>query len=244
MEKAKKTSSLKPKLQKSKAKLASTFYGNPAKNLKIIAVTGTTGKDTVAHLVHKILLAHKIPTALILSPSSSSLTHANLQKLLAKSSENGASHVVVETPADALRKHIFHGVPIHIATLTSLLPPQPGYIDGNDYQTDKSILFSYEPQFIALNRDDPSFDHFTKFPAKTASVNYGQHRDATTRINRSKLYKKGTEANLTINGSSFDVATFVSGEQAVAYMAAAATVAALLDIPVDAIIDGIASYEP
>lgn len=244
MKKAKKSPGLKPKLQKTQAKAAATLYGNPAKNLKIIAVTGTAGKDIVSQLIHKILLAHKIPTTLILSPPSSPLTHGNFHKLLSKSHNSGATHVVVEAPASALKKHVFHGVPVHIATLTSLLPPQPGYIDGNDYAADKSILFSMQPHFIILNRDDPSFEEFSKFPAKTATTSFGQNKESNVRINRSKLYKKGTEANLTVGPATFDVATFVTGDQAVSYMAAATAVASLLDVPVDTIIDGIASYEP
>ena len=40
--------------QKVKAKLLKSYYGNPAKDMKVIAVTGTTGKVTVAHYVHEI----------------------------------------------------------------------------------------------------------------------------------------------------------------------------------------------
>ena len=43
--------------QKVKAKLLKSYYGNPAKDMKVIAITGTTGKVTVAHYVHEILRA-------------------------------------------------------------------------------------------------------------------------------------------------------------------------------------------
>jgi len=34
---------------------ASAFYGNPSENLKIIAITGTNGKTTTAHMLASIL---------------------------------------------------------------------------------------------------------------------------------------------------------------------------------------------
>ena len=43
------------KRQKIKAKLLKSYYGNPIKDMKLIAITGTTGKTVVAHFVHEIL---------------------------------------------------------------------------------------------------------------------------------------------------------------------------------------------
>ena len=48
---------LKLNSQKIKAKLLKSYYGNPAKDMKVIAITGTTGKVIVAHYVHEILRA-------------------------------------------------------------------------------------------------------------------------------------------------------------------------------------------
>ena len=238
MEKATKKTSLKPKIQKTKAKIASTLRGHPAKKLKIIAVTGSNGKSTVANLIHSILTAHKIPTALIVSPTDFPLSAHALHGYLSKSLKSGASYVVVEAPAQVLGKNVFHEIPIHAAVLTNTAT------DATDIIAHKSTLFQNSPHFIVLDRDDPRYDHFATFPAQTAVSTYGHHKDANTHINRSKLYKKGTEANLSIGPSSFDVATFAVGEEAVAFMAAAVALAALLDIPQDVIIDGIASYEP
>jgi len=238
MEKATKKSSLKPKLQKAKAKVASAVHGQPAKDLKIIAITGHTGKDAVASFIQKILVAHKVPTALITSPTKDPITTYALHRYLGKSLRSGAIYVVIEAPATVLKKHVFHQLPIHMAVLTNT--------DATDTDTiaSKSRLFKNSPPFIVLNRDDPSYDQFAAFPAKTNTVTFGQHKESTVHINRSKLYGQGTEANLTSNSATFDVATFLVGEEAVSLMAAATAVATLLDIPADAIVEGIASYEP
>jgi len=244
MEKATKKSSLKPKFQKAKVKIASTLSGQPAKNLKIIAVTGSTGKDTVANFIHKILLTHKTPAALITSPNDSPLTTFTLHRYLAKSLKSGATHVVIEAPASVLKKHVFHQLPIHMSVLTNTASNDAPNSKALDAVTHKTILFKNSPHFIILNRDDPHYDRFATFSAKTASATYGRHKDAGTHVYRSKLYKKGTETSLSHNSTTFDVATFVVGEEAIAYMAAAAAAAAALGVPIDTIIDGIASYEP
>ncbi len=45
--------------------LASEFYGNPQKNLKIIGVVGTNGKTTTTNMIYEILTDNGINTALI-----------------------------------------------------------------------------------------------------------------------------------------------------------------------------------
>ena len=64
------------------------------------------------------------------------------------------------------------------------------------------------------------------------------------RINRSKLYKVGAEANLTYGNENFDVATYVTSESAIFYMAAATLAGFALGFDIDHIINGIADYEP
>ena len=239
-----KVSTLRPKLQKSKAKLYSTIYGNPAKDMKIIAITGTTGKDTVAHLIHEIIKTLDPKTGLIIPNTDTPLTAKTLQQQLSAAWKVGANHVIIVAPANALEDYVFHTLPIHMAVLTDIQGNQPGNATTDQYAATKARLFAANPYFSILNRDDPYYDFFAKYPAKTALSSYGRHHDATVRINHSKLYKKGTEANFGYNNTNFDLATFVAGESAVSYMAAATAAALALGFSTDAIADGIANYEP
>jgi UDP-N-acetylmuramyl tripeptide synthase len=54
----------------------------------------------------------------------------------------------------------------------------------------------------------------------------------------------GTEANVTYSGHSFDMATYITSEAAVNYMAAAALAGFAVGVDEDNIVDGIANYEP
>lgn len=100
------------------------------------------------------------------------------------------------------------------------------------------------PDIVVLNRDDAHYPEFAQFRGKNDTITYGASSDSELRIDRSKLYKKGVEASLAVANRYFTVASFLTGEPAVSYMACAAAIASGLNIAPDTIIDGIANYDP
>ncbi len=241
MQKQGKKSSIKPKLQKAKAKLFSTYYSNPAKDLKIIAVTGEHGRDITAHYIQNILKSRDAKTGLIIDPTGTSSLYKQLYKIW----KSGTDHVVISVAASDLANHLFYGLPIYAAVITDNLSPESdAALNKEEDNNAKAILFNKEPFFSIINRDDVNYSFFAKYPAKTAVLSYGTDRDADLRITRSKLYKLGAEANFNYKADKFDVATYVATEEAVNYMAAAALTAFACDCNADAIVDGIADYEP
>jgi UDP-N-acetylmuramyl tripeptide synthase len=237
----KKSGGIKPKLQKAKAKMLATYYSNPAKDIKIIAVTGDNGRDVTAHYLQNVLLTRDDKTGLIIDPKSTS----DLYKQLYKIWRTGADHAVISVDSTGLANHLFYGLPIYVAVLTDTNEPKTITTIPTIPATDaQSILFNTQPSFSILNHDDPNYDLFAKYPAKTAVLTYGHESYCDLCINRVKLYKQGTESNFTYRGTKFDVATYVIGEPSTHYMAAAALAAFALDFSKDAIVDGIADYEP
>lgn len=243
MEKALKKPSLKSKVQKVKAKFAAAYYGNPSKDMKVVAVTGANGKATVARFVQEILKATD-PKVGLIEGTEKPLTVGSLQKQMSKSWRAGANHVVVAVSPDDLRNQAFDGVPVHMVVMADSLGTEDSQETGGNYDLVKSMLFEGEPDYAVLNYDDPYFEYVEKYPVKKGALSYGADKNADTWVSRAKLYKKGSEATLTQDNSGFDVATYVTGEDAVPYMAAAATAGLLLGADIDAIVDGIANYEP
>jgi UDP-N-acetylmuramyl tripeptide synthase len=233
-----KKSGLKPKLQKAKAKFFKTYYSNPAKDLKIIAITGTNGRDITAHFVQEIIKQRDNRAGLIIEPQSTS----DLYKQLFKIWKSGTDYAVVSVDSRALANHFFYGMPIHAAVITDDINNSP--VAGAPSDDAKAILFNTKPDFSILNRDDANFRVFVEYPSKTATFSYGRDRSADLKVTPGKIYKQGAEASLNYNSERFDVATYVTDPNAYLYMAAAATTAFALGFRSDAIVDGIASYEP
>ncbi len=241
MEEQKKKSGLKPKLQHVKSKILSSYYSNPAKDLKIIAITGNSGRDVTAHFLKEIIKFQDQKVDIISDP----IAVSDLYRQLSNIWKQGANYVIITITSTGLANHLFYQLPIFATINTdSGLEENAPIITQTQVESDaKAILFNTQPDFNIISRDHPDFQTLANYPVKTATFSYGHDRDADLCINRFKLYKKGTEANLKYGSDNFDVATYETGEDAVTYMAAAALGALALGANFDEITDGIADYE-
>lgn len=248
MERREKTNKLKNKKggfkansQKIKAKLLKSYYGNPAKDMKLIAITGTTGKTVVAHYVHEILRSAGEQVAVLASEQPFKM--GMLHKFLSDAWKAGANYVIVTVPAEGLRDNIFYGLPVNVAVMTNFVTAGLHDMEPKEYLDNEKTLFDMKPEIVVLNSDDLNYDTFSEFKGSKETLTFGQS-GADIKILNSKLYTKGTEATLSIKSEVISVATFVAGETAVSYMACATAVANGLGISTDHIVDGIAEYNP
>ena len=239
--KSRSKSGVKSNRQKIKAKLLKSYYGNPMKDMKLIAITGTTGKTVVAHYVHEILRATGEQVAVLASDQPYKM--GMLHKFLSDAWKAGANYVVVTVPAEGLRDNVFYGLPITVAAMTNFVTAGLKDMDPNDYLDSERTLFKMKPEIVVLNCDDLNYTAFESFQGKTQTLTYGQ-TSSDVKILSSKLYPKGTEATLSIRSEIMNVATFLTGETAVSYMACAAAIAHSIGISEKYIVDGIANYDP
>ena len=229
-----KTTKTSDKTNRLKAKLLATYYGHPMKDMKMVAVTGTRGKVEVAHFVHEILKAAGQPVAIFATEEKFKISA--LYKFLSEAWKAGANYVVVTAPAEALANNVFTELPVQVAALT-------GFDEVDDFEA-TAKLFQVMPNYVVLNHDDVNFARFMDFAGSDGTLLYGSDRASHIQITSPKLYKKGVEANLNIGGTRFTVASFLTGEEAVSYMACAAAIADALHISPEKITDGLANYEP
>lgn len=244
--------------RKSRAKVVAARYGNPARDLRVIAVTGTNGKTTTVNFLNEILKEAGYKTAMfstanieiagvqtVNDTNSTTATVSKLQKFFHDAKKADVEFALIEATSHALDQYKFAGIPIEMAIMTNLTQDHLDYHKTmENYAAAKAKLFEMQPRFIVLNTDDKYFDYFNKFEASEQKITYGESDLAEVKIKSFKLYKKGSEAKLRIdNNVALEIATNLPGEFNVYNMTAAAAGAYLLGISLQDIQEGIANLE-
>lgn len=244
--------------RRSRAKIVSSRYGDPSKNLRVIAVTGTNGKTTTACYINEILKQAKFKTAMFTTAviemagesqinnlNATVATTARMQRFFRDAKRAGVDYVVLEVTSHSLDQYKLAGVPIEVAVMTNLTQDHLDYHKTMEsYASAKAKLFQLSPRYIVLNRDDEWFEYFDKFTAGEQKMTYGKHEEAEARVDKVKLYRKGTEVDIVIDHQThLELATHLPGDFNAFNMAAATAVAYLLGIKLSDIQEGVANLE-
>jgi UDP-N-acetylmuramoyl-L-alanyl-D-glutamate--2,6-diaminopimelate ligase len=244
--------------RRTRVKAVSARYGNPARDLRVIAVTGTNGKTTTVNYINEILKEAGLKTAMFSTAlievagerklndlNVTVATTSQMQRFFRDAKRAKVDYVVLEITSHALHQHKLATVPIEVAVMTNLTQDHLDYHKTmEDYAGAKAMLFQNEPRFIVLNRDDSWFDYFNQFAAGSQKITYGTDQAAEARIDHVKLYRKGSEARVIIDHQTkLELATALPGKFNVYNMTAAAAVAYILGVKRSDIVEGIANLE-
>lgn len=244
--------------RRGRIRLVRARYGDPAKGLKVIAVTGTNGKTTTLNYINEILKEAGQKTAMFTTAvievdgdrkindlNATVPTTDQITRFFRDARRAKADYVLLEVTSHALDQHKLDGVPILAAVMTNLTQDHLDYHKTmENYAAAKGKLFAMNPQFIVLNRDDEWFEFFDKYQAADQKITYGRHDDAEIRVTRTKLFKKGSEADLLLDHHlKLELATALPGEYNIDNMVAAATTAYLLGVDLNDIMEGVANLE-
>ena len=102
-------------------KIAANFYGNPSKKLKLVGVTGTNGKTTIATLLYQLfgLLGHKvglISTIAIyidqqrIETKNTTPDVLTLNEVMHRMVEQGVTHCFMEVSSHGVALHRIEGL--------------------------------------------------------------------------------------------------------------------------------------
>ncbi|EFB77474.1 UDP-N-acetylmuramoyl-L-alanyl-D-glutamate--2,6-diaminopimelate ligase [Subdoligranulum variabile] len=175
------------------AQLAIRLYGEPARQLTMIGITGTKGKTTTAHLVAAVLTAAGRKVGLIgtngvrwpgyrhpldhTTPESS-----DLQQLLRRMVDAGCDTCVMEVSSLGLKMDRVTGIEYDIGIFTNLSPDHIGpgeHASFAEYRAWKSVLFR-RCRVGIVNADDPQTEAIlTQHTCRV--VTYGMDRPADWR---------------------------------------------------------------
>jgi UDP-N-acetylmuramoyl-L-alanyl-D-glutamate--2,6-diaminopimelate ligase len=173
-------------------RLASVFFGEPAKRLFCVGITGTNGKTTTAHVVEAILTAHGWPTGVIgtidhhlgakaWKTEMTTPDPVSFQQRLSEFVDLGAKALSMEVSSHALHQNRVDEVPFDVALFTNLSRDHLDYhSDLEDYFRAKEKLFtqllahSRKPMRLAVvNGDDAHGQRLAKLPGGVRVWTYG-----------------------------------------------------------------------
>lgn len=229
-------------------------YGFPARGLRIIAVTGTNGKTTTCCYINEILKAAGHKTAMYTTAiiemngkSQPNKTHRSvaltgkLLQFLKSAKDNKVGFVVLEVTSMALDQHKLAGIPIEVAIMTNLTQDHLDYHKTMErYAEAKARLFNgyLGPKYCVLNGNDQWYPYFLKQSVGEV-VSYGQAIDSNAHISRISQEGQGSKWQLVYRGRKLWLQTGLSAAFNIYNATAAATAGLVLDLPDQAIEDGV-----
>lgn len=202
--------------RESMAQAARVFYHNPSAKLKVIGITGTNGKTTVAFMIMDILdtagfkagmigtveyiIGKRVIPAARTTPES-----VDLQQMLDQMVTADCRSAVMEVSSHALMQKRVWGIDFDAAVFTNLTHDHLDYHETMEkYFQAKTLLFQNLGQgakkpVTLINIDDSFGRQLARLPEiKTDMITYGLHEQAAVRA---------FNLQLTGQGSAFDVAS-------------------------------------
>ena len=157
-----------PDAQAVAGRLATTFYGNPSQRLRLVGVTGTNGKTTIATLLYDLFreMGHKCGLLSTVCnyidgeayPSTHTTPDAiSLNRLLAQMVEAGCEYAFMEVSSHALAQERTGGLEFAGAIFTNLTRDHMDFHETmENYLKAKKSFFDNLPRnaFAITNLDD------------------------------------------------------------------------------------------
>ncbi len=154
--------------QEAVALMAHQFYGQPSTKIKLVGVTGTNGKTTVATLLFKLFSQMGYKCGLVstvqnqigetIIPATHTTPDAiRLNALLSSMVEAGCTHVFMECSSHAIHQHRITGLQFTGAAFTNITHDHLDYHETFDeYVRVKKAFFDHLPSsaFAITNLDD------------------------------------------------------------------------------------------
>src|SRR5437764_886101 len=232
------------------ADFSATFYGHPARKLKLAAVTGTNGKTTTTFLIKHICenaglrcglvgtvryeIGERILPAIRTTPES-----LDLQELLAQIANAGCKAAAMEISSHALAQERTRGIEWNVAVFTNLTQDHLDFHGTmENYFEAKARLFTGLAEqtgktkaTAVINLDDRYGARLVdRLEKKTPIVTYGMGARADFRASNYHAEFAGTSYQLDAKGKSYLVRVPLIGRFNVANSMAALAAASSMGI--------------
>ena len=199
---------------------AAAFYQHPAKKLRVIGVTGTNGKTTVAFMVKQILAAAGVNCGLIgtvryeigerMIPAQRTTPEAlDIQQMMAQMLRADCQACVMEVSSHALEQKRVCAVEFDVAIFTNLTQ------DHLDYHGTMENYFAAKKKLFAaladankragavINLDDAFGARLSKETCVEAPLTFGLNQGAKIRATQIRLGPEATEMVIETPAETF-----------------------------------------
>lgn len=136
--------------------LAARFYGNPARTMQMIGITGTNGKTTTTYLLENMIkeaggnpgvfgtVTYRYNNQEVPAPFTTP-EPVELQSMLKKMADNGVTHVVMEVSSHALEQKRLQGILFDVAIFTNLSREHLDFHGNMEsyFNSKKKLFFEY-----------------------------------------------------------------------------------------------------
>jgi UDP-N-acetylmuramoyl-L-alanyl-D-glutamate--2,6-diaminopimelate ligase len=220
------------------ARVACTFYDNPARSLVTVGVTGTNGKTTVTHLLASILDVHGLPCAVIgtLDGTRTTPESPELQRMLADARRDGRRAVALEVSSHALTQARVDGIRFTAAVFTNLSQDHLDHHGTMDaYFTAKASLFDDARSALGVVNVDDEWGRRLVERAAVPVVTFSA--DEATGV-------ESAAGRTSFTWRQRRVELPLTGIYHVANALAAATTAVALGVSEDDVVTGLAAASP
>ncbi len=251
------------------ARVSAAFYGNPARELTVIGVTGTDGKTTTVNLIYSILLAAGLKAGMISTVNAvigdevvDTGFHVTtpeapiIQMLLRKMAAAGLTHVVLETTSHGLAQHRATACDYDIGVITNITHEHFDYHgDYAGYLNAKARLLTSlaetpakngrKYRLAVLNHDDISYPYLHAILAdpkyrSIRKLTYGMEMENDLYGRDLLVTQQGIQFTLGMANESWQVVSGLVGAYNMYNILAAVATAALgLGLPIEAVLQGV-----
>lgn len=234
--------------------MSAEFFGNPALQLKTVAITGTKGKTTVSCMIRTVLQKAGIKTGLIgtlgviiddkvTKTINTTPESYEIQRFLRKMVDSGCECAVMEASSQGLKWHRMDGFVFDYGVFTNLSVDHIGgneHKDMQEYLECKSLLFK-KCKVGIVNIDDKNYRKILK--NHTCSIEtYGFSHDADIVAFNEKLISKACYIGIhfeTKGKINLNIDVDIPGKFSIYNALAALSVCRHFKLPKAAIIKGL-----
>lgn len=236
------------------ALMSAEFFGNPAKELKTVAITGTKGKTTTTAMIAEIFEQADIKTGTIgtigivyggntYKTENTTPESYEIQKAMRDMVNAGCKAMVIEASSIGLKHNRLAGIEFDVGIFTNFSDDHIGGVEHKDlreYLYCKSLLFR-RCKLAAANIDDEKWEEITK-DANGPVLTYGFSGIADLRAKNERLLSDGGFIGVHFDAEgrktlSLDVGT--PGKFNVYNALAAISAVSFFDVPDEAIVKGL-----